>query len=61
MTGTNLGPVLVVVSWVLAIISLAIVFMRYYVRFKIVRRFLIDDWIMILTLVSFILSSSFSY
>lgn len=48
----NLGPALLIVSWVFASISLVVILMRTYVRVHILQRFNIDDWLIYLTFVS---------
>lgn len=48
----NLGPALIIVSWVFASISLIVIIMRTYVRVHILRRFNFDDWLIYLTFVS---------
>lgn len=48
----NLGPAVVIVAWIFSAIAIAVVFTRYYIRLKIVRKTTIDDWLILLTLVS---------
>jgi hypothetical protein len=47
----NLGPTLLIVAWVFASISLIVLSGRVYVRLRIIRKFGIDDWLILLTFV----------
>ncbi|KAI1138228.1 hypothetical protein F5Y05DRAFT_385542 [Hypoxylon sp. FL0543] len=51
MASDNLGPTVVVVSWVFAALAMLVVFGRFYVRLRIVRKFTVDDYIVAITLV----------
>lgn len=53
----DLGPAVLSVAWVFAGISILIVAARFYVRIWIVRKLGIDDYIILLTLVSLLLNS----
>ena len=49
----NLGPALLIIAWLFAAVAVVVVFARYYVRIKIVRKTCLDDWLILLALVSF--------
>ncbi|KAI0839113.1 hypothetical protein F5Y06DRAFT_303274 [Hypoxylon sp. FL0890] len=51
MATDNLGPTVVVVAWVFAFLSMLVVFGRFYVRLRIVRRLTVDDCIVAITLI----------
>jgi hypothetical protein len=48
----NLGPTALVIAWVFLVFAIVVVVTRYYVRLRIVRRFGMDDWLILLTTVS---------
>jgi uncharacterized protein YybS (DUF2232 family) len=48
----NLGPTVLVIAWVFIVIATIVVGTRYYVRLRIVRKFTIDDGIILWTWVS---------
>lgn len=48
----NLGPAVLAVAWSFAVLAAAVVGARIYVRLQVVRRLRIDDYIILLTLVS---------
>jgi hypothetical protein len=48
----NLGRTLDIIAWLFAAIAIIIVSVRCYVRLKVIRRVGIDDWLILLTLVS---------
>ncbi|KAI0896496.1 hypothetical protein F4806DRAFT_464727 [Annulohypoxylon nitens] len=50
MSLDNLGPAVVIVAWVFATISTAVVITRFYVRLRILRFLTIDDYIVAITL-----------
>lgn len=52
LANENLGPALELISWLFAAIAIIVVSFRYYVRTKITRIAGIDDWLILLTLVS---------
>lgn len=52
MDQDNLGPTLLIICWVFAALAITVVSVRYYVRMKVTRKTTIDDWIILLTLVS---------
>ena len=47
----NLGPTLLITAWILAAVATAVVFTRYYIRMRVLRRTSLDDWLILLTLV----------
>lgn len=48
----NLGPTLIAVAWVFAAVAFVVIAIRCYVRLRIIRRFHLDDWFILLTYVS---------
>ncbi|PQE28129.1 integral membrane protein [Rutstroemia sp. NJR-2017a BBW] len=46
----DLGPTLVIIAWTFAAIATIVVFVRYYVRLRIVRKTTFDDLLILLTL-----------
>lgn len=48
----NLGPSLLAVEWLFTVISTLVVALRLYVRLRVLRKFNIDDCMIIITLVS---------
>lgn len=48
----NLGPSLLAVEWLFTSISTLVVALRLYVRLRVLRKFNIDDCMIIITLVS---------
>ncbi|TDZ24157.1 hypothetical protein Cob_v003393 [Colletotrichum orbiculare MAFF 240422] len=53
------GPEVLLVCWILTVIATIFVFARIYVRYKVSRKFLSDDWICLLSLICVWLSSAF--
>lgn len=49
---SSLGVAVIAVAWVLAVLATVIVAIRFYVRLGIVKRLFIDDYIILITLVS---------
>lgn len=48
-----LGTTVLTVAWVFAGLAAIVVVARYYARLKIMRRFTIDDFLILITFVSF--------
>lgn len=48
----TLGAAVVAVAWVFGVFAIVVVAARFYVRTRIVRRLFMDDYIILITLVS---------
>lgn len=57
MAVENVGPKVTIVMWVVTIVPLVIICLRVYCKFLINSRLGWDDWIVILSWVSVLLSS----
>lgn len=52
LAAASLGTSLLVVAWVFCFIALVVIVARIYVRSRLLNRFKLDDWLIILTYVS---------
>jgi hypothetical protein len=52
LSSENLGPALLAVAWAFAAFSAIVIAFRIYVRLKIMKRFQLDDWLILFTFVS---------
>ncbi|KAI1414889.1 hypothetical protein F5Y13DRAFT_187577 [Hypoxylon sp. FL1857] len=59
MSLENLGPSVVIIAWLFAGLSAVVVFGRFYVRLRILRRFTVDDCIVAITFLLAIVNSVF--